>query len=58
MHDKRQSVSHLFHRSLLHTNTAMKTLQTITDTYDSRLQPPIPTLYSLLESMGKAGGGT
>ena len=37
---------------------AMKTLQTITDTYDSRLQPPILTLYSLLEPMGKAGGGT
>lgn len=32
---------------LSHTNTAMKTQKTKTDTYDSQLHLPVPTLYSV-----------
>jgi hypothetical protein len=46
MHEKHQPVSQRILRISFHTNTAMKTQKTKTDTYDSQLHFPVSILYS------------
>jgi hypothetical protein len=46
MYGKPSSVSYQILYQLFSTNTAMKTQKTKTDTYDSQLYLPVPTLYS------------